>query len=221
MSNDETLWLQSTLGETANNRAAQAVAAIGKALPCVVTAVHYPGPLVTVAFELISPTWTLQPVTIPVAMAQWARLPVQVGDLGVAASADAFLGGIAGVGPKAVLGATNGNLGSLFFVPIATTTFSAPPTNEFWGNGPDGGRIGDDQNTCYVDADANGETISLVCGTNVSITLSTTAISLVVGSKSWSFSASGLTDSLGVVEETHIHGGVTSGASDTTGPLSG
>ena len=67
----------------------------GKALPCSVVAVN--GSMVTVKFEVTS-AQTLPHITIPKAEGAWIRSPTQIGDVGLTVPADAYLGGISGLG---------------------------------------------------------------------------------------------------------------------------
>ncbi len=214
--NFSTLWSQDSLNRFAEAKVAQAIEQTGRALPCVVQAVN--GSLVTVAFEVSGPA-ALQPVTMPIAMSQWARVPVQVGDVGVTVPADTFLGGISGQGSGTADPTKDyGNLTTLIFMPIAATSFpTSPNANTFWGNGPAGARIGDSANGFYVDCDVAAATVTLYCGAT-KITLSSSGVAIAASGKTWTFGSAGFTDSNGIVEETHVHGGVTTGSSPTLGP---
>lgn len=226
--NFDTLWLQKSLNTVALAQAQQALEALGAALPCMVTAVE--GSLVTVQFQCTYPidqngqTVMVTPpaVTIPKAESQWARTPTQVGDVGITVAADTLLGGISGQGSGIPdLSKDYGNLSTLVFVPIATTFFPASPNvNKFWGNGPAGARVGDSANGFYADFDVASGTVKLYCG-STTITLSSSGVSIAAGGKTWTFGSAGFTDSNGIVEETHVHGGVQSGSSMTTTPEAG
>lgn len=200
MSDFDTLWLQPKLLASARNQALSAIQQTGRALPCTVVSVN--GALVTVNFEIASPP-TLPQIIIPIAMSQWIRIPIQNGDQGITVPADTFLGGVTGQGGIADTSINYGNLSTLVFVPISSTAFAAPPrANIVWGNGPHGACIGDSANATYVD-----------CNPDTGI------VTIVAGGKSWSFGASGLTMSSGVIAELHLHGGVAGGSSDTGPPI--
>ena len=184
--NFTTLWLQSDLNRQAYNKAAQAIIATGRALPCSVTAVN--GSLVTVKFEVTGP-WTLPPLTLPKGESQWLRAPVQVGDVGMTLPAATFLGGISGLGAGvADLGRDYGNLGTLVWIPIAAVSFgAAPDPNKAWLNGPNGAVLSDTAQTVGVSVDhalglvtvySGQETIVLAADPSVTTTVVGSAGSL-------------------------------------------
>lgn len=157
----------------------------GKALPCEVVAVN--GQMVTVAFKVNSPQ-ALPQITIPKNESPWCRAATQVGDTGITQPADTYLGGISGLG-GGVASTTQPvpNLAALVFVPVAKTSSpSAPDPNKSWING------------------LAGAVISTTDLTS-SVTVSETAVTIKVGTKTWTFTAAGLTDNTGVVLETHQH----------------
>lgn len=196
-----TLWAQQNLNALAIGRAAQVIQETGRALPCSVTAVD--GSLVTVKFEVQGP-WTLPPITIPKAESAYLRAPTTVGDVGMTLPADTFLGGVSGQGTGiADLAKSYGNLSTLVFVPVAAVSFSAPPRAGIaWANGPHGARLGDGASAAYVDANPDTGTVTIHAGGNTFI-----------------FGAAGFTMSTGIVAETHLHGGVSGGTSDTGPPI--
>src|ERR1700740_3746370 len=111
------LWLQKTSNQLAITRAQQAIRRLGRALPCRVVAVS--GSIVTVAFEVNAAPWTLPNITIPKAESNWVRMPTQVGDKGYTAPADAYLGGISGLGGGVATLTQPGNLTALVFTPVS------------------------------------------------------------------------------------------------------
>jgi hypothetical protein len=197
--NDDKLWIQENLSALAHSRAVAAIQSTGRALPCQVTAVD--GSIVTVTFEVVGP-WTLPDLTLPKAESQWLRTPTQVGDFGMTMPADTFLGGISGLGTGvADLGVEYGNLSTLVFMPVAATSFRpAPDPDQAWVNGPAGAVLSDTAQTA-------------------SVTVSDSLVTIVAGGQTWTFSAAGLTMSTGVVAETHLHGGVTTGGAETLEPI--
>ncbi len=201
MSDYETLSLQQKLNRAAHNKAVAAIQQTGRALPCSVTAVN--GSFVTVRFE-VQGAYTLPPLTLPKAEGAWLRSPTQPGDVGLTLPADASLGGISGLGSGvAQLGTNEGNLGTLVWVPVAATGFSAPPRSGIaWANGPHGARIGDSANVAYVDANPDIGTVTIHAG-----------------GQTWTFTSMGLTLATGIVAELHAHGGVRGGPDDTGPPI--
>jgi len=127
---------------------------------------------------------------MPVAGSKYARIPIQVGDAGVALASTAYLGAVSGLGtgtPAAT--ALQPNLGSLIWVPLG---------NAGWTS------VGEDQ----VMTDATGASV---------LTLSPTGITLAFGGKSVTINASGVTID-GLLFDTHIHTGVTTGSGVSGGP---
>lgn len=96
-------------------KAQDAIAALGKGLPCTVVAVVSPG-IVTVNFEVAVTPAPLPQVTMPVGKPPYIQYPIQVGDIGVAMSADLRTGGLTGLGAGVpTLGDTVGNLSAMTF----------------------------------------------------------------------------------------------------------
>jgi hypothetical protein len=203
MSFDAKLWLQSNLNSMASNRALQEIERTGQALPCQITAVM--GSIVTVSFEVQGGPWTLPPLTLPKAESQWLRAPTQVGDFGLTMPADTYLGGVSGYGGVADLTVDYGNMSRLVWVPVGSKAFGASPDpNKAWVNGPAGAILGD-----------SSQAVSVVCDKNAG------TVTIKAGGQTWTFGASGLTMSSGIIAETHVHGGVQSGGSITTEPEAG
>lgn len=219
MANDDKLWVQQNLPAIAATRAAAAIQQTGRALPCRVIAVNPSDPgtgdplgygFVQVQFELTVPytkpdgtaaSYTLPPLILPKAESQWLRAPTQVGDFGMTVPADTFLGGISGLGTGvADLGTDYGNLSTLVFVPVAATSFpAAPDPNSAWVNGPDGAVLSDTAQTA-------------------SVTVAENLVTIVAGSNTWTFDATGLTLPTGIVVESHVHN-VTAVDADTGEPI--
>lgn len=141
------LWVQQNINRAATNRALEVMQNTGLGeLPVQVVAVS--GSMVTVAFQVAGP-WTLPQIQIPKAESQWVRAPTQVGDYGMARAAGTFLGGISGLGSGVANTTVNyGNLTTLTFVPVASTSFGAAPSlNQAWVNGPKGSVVSDTAQT--------------------------------------------------------------------------
>ena len=108
------------------------LAGLGQVLPCTVVEVGYDGEgnsIVMVNFDVL-PGFTLRPVTMPIIGSEYVRIPVQVGDSGIAISASVRIGNISGLGvpyaPSPLVAPSN--LGALVFVPISSALWT-PPLN--------------------------------------------------------------------------------------------
>lgn len=168
--------LQRSLNRVAIARAAQAIEDTGNALPCRVTKVS--GAIVTVEFELQG-TWTLPPVTIPKAESPWIRNPTQVGDKGITVPADAYLGGISGLGGGTADFRRRGNLSALVFLPVSNA-----------GSGPD------DPNAAQV-CGPNGMIARTTQGTPSSCVVNQSGVTMEYGGASLSLTAAGIVMSFG------------------------
>ena len=145
--------LKKHINVSLNDFVAQKLAAFGnqagQAWPCHVTAVN--GAVVTIAFDVDSGAYTLPQVTVPVVESRYVRLPVQVGDRGVAISASVSIGNVSGLGPPAPVSLTApGNLSALMFMPIGNAAWATPDANAVVVTAPDGAIIQDDAGTTKV-----------------------------------------------------------------------
>ncbi|WP_256097496.1 hypothetical protein [Burkholderia cenocepacia] len=136
------------------------------------------GAIVTVEFELQG-TWTLPPVTIPKAESSWIRNPTQVGDKGITVPADAYLGGISGLGGGTADFRRRGNLSALVFLPVSNA-----------GSGPD------DPNAAQV-CGPNGMIARTTQGTPSSCIVNQSGVTMEYGGASLSLTASGIVMSFG------------------------
>ena len=226
------LWAQKRINQASIQRAAEAIQRTGRALPCRVTAVS--GAIVTVAFQVDSTPWTLPSITIPKAESNWIRMPTQIGDLGMTLPADVLLGQISGLGTGNLptLTVPTNNLSALVFVPVSNANSPPPDQNAAVCQGPNGflGRV--EGGTSEVLAN-NSET-SLTFGSG-SVVINSSGITLTFGSISIAITSSGVavtgnmsvSGALGstgnmtagsIDLQTHVHGGVQAGPSNTTGP---
>ena len=229
MDNSARLWFQKSINDLAKRRVAQALAASGgTALPCSVVSVN--GAVVTVKFEVNASPWTLPEITIPKLESNWIRMPTQVGDLGWCLPADAFLGGVSGLGSGVADLATPGNLEALVFAPISHK--SSPPIDQNAAQiqGPNGAIIRTTTGTTSsVVTNASGTTITFgpntltVNGSEISGTVGTTSlvmtdasITMTAGGVPIVLDASGLSIN-GVQFMAHMHTGVATGTSNTGG----
>lgn len=193
------------LGRIARQQVGVAFAKSGQSLPCSVVAVR--GQIVTVKFELQSGSNPLPPkVTCPIAGAEYLRMPTQIGDKGLVISADAYLGGMSGLGGGVASLTPRANLSSLVFVPIGNTGFSTVDPNAVTIYGPNGVVLRDT---------ASGT----VC------TLTPSGVVIKIGGATFTFSSTGLVVTGGDVKadaidlKTHLHTGVTTGSGTTGGPI--
>ena len=95
---------------------------LGQSLPA--TAVSRTGGIVTVKFALTSP-YTLPNVTVPIVGSEYVRLPIQPGCPGFVMSADAYLGGMSGLGGGTADLTPRGNLSMLVWTPIGNKAWQA------------------------------------------------------------------------------------------------
>jgi hypothetical protein len=160
---------------------------VAKAIPCTVTALS--GELVTVKFELNS-NFTLPTITIPQAFSQWIRGATQVGDKGFAISSDYYLGSQSGQGTGTPNLYQRGNLGTLVFIPITTTTFSSRNLNAAFISGPQGVVVQDQAGNCIFTLTQNGISISI--GGNNVITINSTGVVITFGGITTTFNSTGI-----------------------------
>lgn len=151
------------LGQSLNRIATQvtatAVQQFGKALPCSVVKVV--GQIVTVNFEIQAPGLTLPGrVVMPIATSRYDWVPVQVGDTGVTMPADAYLGGISGLGGGVADLTPRANLAALVFVPVAKASWTVPDAGQRVVQGPAGALIRDTGAAAVFDLTTTGITLS-------------------------------------------------------------
>jgi hypothetical protein len=189
--------LARTLNAFAQRKVLDAIATLGRALPCTVVAVS--GSIVTVSFEIAS-DYTLPTVTMPVATWQWARPPIQIGDQGMTVPADVDLGGISGLGAGIAGLSLPANLSALVFMPVASANWSASENPNAWViYGPDGVILRDSGNACSLTLTPSGVAIKgdLTVTGNVTAAFGGAFVDLLH----------------------HIHTGVTAGTDDSGVPV--
>jgi hypothetical protein len=167
--------LVNSLNRFAEQKAADAIQVLGRALPCSVTAVN--GAIVTVKFEVNS-LFTLPNVTIPQAGSAWAREPTQVGDLGFVVPGDAYLGGVSGLGGGTAGLTQQANLSALVFQPVTNKTWVAVDPNAYTLIGPNGVVLRDVDSHSVFTLTPSAVSITSANGT---ITLSASGHTLTVG----------------------------------------
>lgn len=184
--NAQKLPFAQSISRFAEKKVADAIHILGKALPCHVTAVA--GQIVTVAFDITDPVFTLPSITIPINTSVYDWLPIQIGDKGFTAPSDVYLGGVSGLG-GGVAGLTlQGNLTALVFTPVSNASWAPPggDPNMRVIQGPDG----------VLAQTMDGEASVKIIDGSVVIT---------AAGLTWTFGATGLVLSNGVIAETHIH----------------
>ena len=128
--------LAQSLNKFASGKARDALEGLGKGLPCRVHSVDGPG-IVTVNFEIATKPAPLPRLQMPVNKPPYVNYPIQVGDAGVAMSADLRTGALTGLGGGTPnLQDTVGNLSSLtfFWLGHMDQAFIDPDALELYGN---------------------------------------------------------------------------------------
>lgn len=191
--------IQETVNTNAITRALETIQSTGRALPCVVIGVS--GALVTISFDVESSTWTIPNITIPKIESNWIKNPTQVGDKGFTVPSDLYLDKVSGQTTNTpTLGSSVPNLSALAFIPISNINSVLPDSNAALIQGP------------------NGAIIQTADGTTAKIIVNSSQISLIFGSSSIVINSSGVIIN-GINFSTHLHGGVVTGTSNTTGPI--
>lgn len=170
--NAQKTWLPLSLNRLGQKKAAEAIQLLGKALPASVAAIPTEGvPIVTVKFEVNAAPFTIPNVTCPLFGPEWIRYPIAVGTKGVVFPADAYLGGVSGLGDGvAQLGQLPGNLSALVFFPIANKGWQAseaPRSLVLYG--PEGVIIRDAEKKTTITLTVDGVTIDVQAGKAVTI----------------------------------------------------
>jgi hypothetical protein len=160
-----------SLNRLARQNVGTAIQQLGKALPCSVVSIK--GQAVKVKFEIAS-KYTLPQIVIPIATSKYDWLPLQAGDVGVTQPADAYLGGISGLGGGIADLTPPANLEALVFVPCAQASWSVPDTNQRVVQGPTGVLLRDTGNNCSINLTSTGVTITV--GGNVIATIDATGV---------------------------------------------
>lgn len=137
-------------GENLNSFTAQkiekAMTLAGKTLP--VSIVERNGHMITVKFELIDIPFTLPSVTVPLFGPQYIRYPLQPGERGIVFPADAYLGGVSGLGGGTANLMQPFNLSALVFLPISHTEWQDVDYQTLTMYGPEGVILRDINSKC-------------------------------------------------------------------------
>lgn len=209
-----------TLNEFARLKAADAIQQTGRSLPA--TVVSAKGSIVTVKFEITNSVFTLPNVTIPLFGPEYIRYPIQPGDKGFVVAADAYLGGMSGLGGGTADLSQLANLAALVFFPIGNTSFFAVDPQAVVIYGPNGVSIRDA--TDANDVTVNKQVITLTSPNSITSTVGTSKVTMTPTAITLSSSGhSIIINALGVIIDgklflTHEHTGV-QGGSGVTGPV--
>lgn len=142
--------LARSLNQLAERRAHDQLQQTGRNLPASVVSVA--GSIATVKFELQGTT--LSNVTCPIVGSEYIRLPVQPGMKGMVVSADAYLGGVTGLGGGTAALSLPANLSALAFLPLGNSGFSASEDpNKIVLYGPDGAIIRTEDESVSIKVD--------------------------------------------------------------------
>jgi hypothetical protein len=114
--------LSRTLSNLATQQALNEIQKLGLRLPGRVVSVE--GAIVEVSFDVEG--ITLPNVTMAAQMSKYMRAPIQIGDLGYATTADAYLGGVTGLGGGTADSTPRGNLSMLVWVPLGNKGWETP-----------------------------------------------------------------------------------------------
>jgi hypothetical protein len=124
-----------SMNRFATEKTKKAIQVLGKSLPATVVAVR--GAIVQVQFEVQS-SFTLNNVTIPLIGCEYARPPIQKGCKGFVIAADAYIGGMSGIGGGTADLTPQFNLTALVFAPIGNTGWTVVDPNAYVIYGPNG-----------------------------------------------------------------------------------
>ena len=161
--------LARTLEQFAQRKVQGALALAGQSLPASVVSVVSSG-VVTVKFELTGVPYTLPNITVPMIGSEYIRLPIQAGCLGWVMTADAYLGGMSGLGGGTADLSQRANLSTLVWSPIGNKGWSSTDDqNKLVIYGPDGVIIRDLNKKTVLTLTASGIVIDLQAGDAVTI----------------------------------------------------
>ena len=204
--------LQSVIDKRVND----AFQNFGKFYPCHIIEINKPNgsnsvPIVKVQFDITDEKGiTILPsVVMPIASSEYVRLPIRVGDYGLAISADVTIGKITGLGSFGATLTEAGNLSAMVFLPVGNVNWTAFDSNSLILYSVSNGAL-IAISTDTITLQENGKKIVLsssgvaITG-NVTINGSLTVTGDVVGN--------------GISLDNHKHSGVTIGSGQTGGPI--
>lgn len=223
--NYDKLWVQKSANQLAINRATQAIQKLGRALPCHVVAVD--GSIVTIAFEVNAAPQSLPNITIPKAESPWIRMPTQVGDKGVTMPADAYLGGVSGLGGGVATLTQRANLTALVFVPVSNSGSPPDDQNAAQVCGPNGAIVRTTEGATPSTIVTNQDGTTITFGTT-SLTVGAAGIVMTYAGQTFTWGGAQATSTLPIqapdvilpngAVNPHVHSDPQGG---TTGPMTG
>jgi phage baseplate assembly protein gpV len=215
-----------SMNRFAEGKAAAAIQLLGRELPCSVVSVN--GAIVTVKFEIQSGVLTIPNVTVPLFGPEYIRYPIQPGDKGVVSSADAYLGGMSGLGGgTAELDQPPSNLSALWFMPIGNINWTKVDPQAVVIYGPNGVVIRDSASKSVITLTPSEVTITTPAATinapvTINGTLTVSGLTTIRNNLSVTGSmigGAGTADQVNL--QTHRHGTTGSTASSTVAPTPG
>jgi hypothetical protein len=158
-----------SLEQFSQRKVRAALELLGQNLPASVAAIASPGTVV-VNFELTGIPYTLSQIEVPVEGAEYVRLPIQVGMLGWVKAADAYLGGVSGLGGGIADLTPRPNLSNLVWSPIGNKNWSAPDDpRKLVLYGPDGAILRTADKKSQLEANEQGILATIAIGSTFRI----------------------------------------------------
>ena len=208
-----------SLNRFAKGKVLDQIQQTGRALPCQVVKVS--GAIVQVAFQVQAAPGetaiTLPNVTIPIIGFEYARPPVQIGCKGLAVAADAYLGGMSGLGGGAATTTQMANLTTLAFAPVGNKGWTVVDPNAYVIYGPNGVVLRDEGSHCVFTLTPTGISITIPSGHDMAVTIAGGG-SLNITGGTVNVSGGDVTAD-GISLKTHVHSGVQTGGGDTGPPV--
>ena len=202
-------------------RAINMIQLLGKALPCQVTKI-VSSQIVQVKFLISGGPWVLPEVTVPVATAEYVRLPVQVGDKGVAVPIDYYQGGVSGLGSGTADFTQRANLATLRFHPVGNANWSTVDNDALTMYGKNGVVLEDTAKKSVVTITPDEIIIDLTNSNNKKVTIKgTTTITFDGDLHVKGNVVAGFGGGDQVALQTHTHGNVMTGVGHTGQPDAG
>jgi hypothetical protein len=204
-----------SINDFARAKAQDAIQLTGRSLPCSV--VQAQGAIVRVKFEVQSSVFTLPNVTVPLFGPEYIRYPIQKGDKGVVFAADAYLGGMSGLGGGVADLTQRANLSTLVFFPIGNKAWTIVDPNAVTIYGPNGVVFRDTNSASTFTLTPSGMTLktnnfTLNCG-GTQVAVSPAGV-VITGNLTVTGTVIGGTDSINL--QAHVHSGA--GGTGTSGP---
>ncbi|EOW6510874.1 hypothetical protein ACOZXQ_000594 [Cronobacter malonaticus] len=177
MSLNKKLNFGGNMNNFADQKISCAMQMAGKVLPASV--VERSGHMITVSFLLRDIPYTLPQVTIPLFGPEYIRYPMKKGDKGIVIPADAYLGGVSGLGGGIADLTSPANLSALVFLPTSNTEWENVDYNVLTLYGPEGVTLRDaGSNTTFL---LTPESITIATPTQFRVTVGGTVLKLTEG----------------------------------------